>query len=101
MYLCTCKCNYSSGGNIKFLHADIKSFKKHVPDVTRIHRSCTVLLMLPSPEITHLFPFFNPKRVSQKSQEYVHKGGNDESYHILGNIAFQAHPTSISKALHI
>lgn len=55
--------------------------------------------MLPSPEITQeLFPFYNRKRVSQKSQEYVHKGGNDESHSILGNIVFSVHLTSILKA---
>lgn len=55
--------------------------------------------MLLSPEITQeLFTFYNHKRLSQKSQEYVCKGGNDESHSILGNIAFSVHPTSILKA---
>lgn len=61
--------------------------------------SNSVLLMLLSPEIIQeLFPFYNRKRLSQKSQEYVHRGGNDESHSILGNIAFSVHPTSIFKA---
>lgn len=55
-------CIYSSDGNVKFIHTDVKSFKKHAPEVTRIHRSfksSTVLLMLSSPEITQeVFPFF-------------------------------------------
>lgn len=61
--------------------------------------SNTVLLMLFPHEITQeLFPFYNRKKVSQKSQECVHKGENDGSHSILGNTTFSVHPTSILKA---